>query len=92
MMSCVQSCTKSKNLVMSLSVSLCVKTTLNLCELLFLKAILTIKSPTKPSSVELLYFYNSNTAYFIHLMNKYILCCHFSQKQKCSYLQVNVLC
>lgn len=36
-MSCVHSCTKSKNLVMSLSVSLCVKPTLNLCELLFLK-------------------------------------------------------
>lgn len=97
MMSCVQSCTKSKNLVMSLSVSLCVKTTLNLCELLFFisffKAILSVKSATKPSLVELLYFYNSNAAYFIYLMNKYILCCHFfPQKQKCSYLQVNVLC
>lgn len=81
-----------------LFLSLCVKTTLNLCELLFFifyffKAILSVKSATKPSLVELLYFYNSNAAYFIHLMNKYILCCHFfPQKQKCSYLQVNVLC
>lgn len=71
-----------------LFLSLCVKTTLNLCELLFFifyffKAILSVKSATKPSLVELLYFYNSNAAYFIHLMNKYILCCHFfSSKTK----------
>lgn len=95
MMSCMQSCTKSKNLVMSLSVFVCEDYTKPLWAAFFyfFKAILSVKSATKPSLVELLYFYNSNAAYFIHLMNKYILCCHFfPQKQKCSYLQVNVLC
>lgn len=78
MMSCMQSCTKSKNLVMSLSVFVCEDYTKPLwAAFFFFKAILSVKSATKPSLVELLYFYNSNAAYFIHLMNKYILCCHF---------------